>query len=235
MRLRWLLALAVLLGLVTACTPTGRDDHLTVSGATVVAHVPSQATRTAVIVLHSLGHTWHEPVDQGWSTASDQHGFIAVYPDRGGSWNAGLCCGGAAAQGSDDVTWLESVVQVVRLKYGLTTVYFAGFSNGGMMVERLLAERPQLSSRFAVWGAAPEMPVAGHWTGMGSLYDGAGDTTVPWAGGTVTIGGVPVQIRPSQATGSWLIGARLHGEVIKGYGHSPAPNWPELAWRSLQR
>lgn len=235
MRLRCFLALALLIGLVSACTPAAKDDHLAVAGGTVVVHVPAHPTRIGVVVLHSYAHTWSEPIAQGWTATSDRHGFVAIYPDHGASWNAGLCCGDAAALRVDDVSWLASVIQTVRLKYGLDVVYLAGFSNGGMMVERLLAERPELSSRFAVWGAAPEMPVAGHWSGAGSLYDGAGDTTVPWAGGTVPIGGVPVLIRPAQSTGSWLIGAHLHGEVIKGYGHTPAPNWPELAWQSLAR
>jgi poly(3-hydroxybutyrate) depolymerase len=232
---RGIVILSLLLAAVVGCipTPAGHDEQLTVDDGIVTVHVPGSHGRIGVIVLHSYAHSGTEMVAQGWSKAADKHGFIAIYPDRGTSWDAGLCCGYAATTSRDDVSWLATVVTTVRLKYGLDTIYLAGNSNGGMMVERLLAERPDISNAFAVWGSAPEMPTAGTWTGRGYLYDGVGDTTVPWKGGTLMIGGIPTLIRPSQTTDRWLVGAHLHGTIEKGYGHAPQAGWPELAWKAL--
>ena len=208
----------------------------------------------AVVVLHSLGHEWTEGPAQGWSALADQKRFLAVYPQARpgvGSWNAGLCCGTAQRTNRDDVTFLARVIADVKQRYRVSHVYLSGYSNGGMMAERLLAEKPWLSGRFAVMGAAPEMPAAGRWTGKGYILHGARDTTVPWRGGTVTLtpelcrfslgvaprlsrecGGTYL-IRPGQATRGYLRGARLSATVLPHWGHRPPTNWPALAWSRL--
>ena len=215
-------------------TKPAHDDGISTSGGFVEVHVPGDHTRVGVVFLHSLNHTWHEATVLGWSSVSDAYGFVGIYPDRvGEAWNAGLCCSDAAATNRDDVGWLKGVIADMKTRYGLTTIYLAGFSNGGMMVERLVAEDPSITDRFAVWGAAPEMPTAGHWSGKGFIYDGGNDTTVPWRGGVSTILGKTYLIRPAQATGSWLIGADLSGHLVPGYGHSPEPGWALLAWHQL--
>ena len=218
---------------ISACRTNqpAHDYAIPVSGGFVEVHVPGDHTRVGVIALHSLDHSWTEPVAQGWSTVSDEYGFVAIYPDRpGASWNAGLCCGSASATNRDDVSWLVGVIAQMRARYGLTTIYLTGFSNGGMMVERLVAEHPEITTRFAVWGAAPEMPSPGHWSGNGYIYDGALDLTVPWLGGLVNILGTTYAIRPAQSTASWLIGAHLSGHLVPGYAHPPEPGWSNLAW-----
>jgi poly(3-hydroxybutyrate) depolymerase len=227
----------LLLGFIAAaCTTTsakGSDESLVLGDGAIAVHIPAGHTRVGVVVLHSLYNGTKELLAQGWSTSSDLHHFVAIYPSRGASWNAGLCCGDAAAADRDDVSWLTSAIQLAQLRYGLTTIYLAGNSNGGMMVERLVDERPWISDRIAVWGGAPEMPVAANWTGIASIYDGVKDKTVPYAGGKVTIAGVPVVIRPALTTGKWLVGAHLKGILVPGVGHVPAPNWPELAWKTF--
>jgi poly(3-hydroxybutyrate) depolymerase len=227
----------MILGVIaSACTPSsakGRDASLALGDGAVAVHIPVQHSRVGVVVLHSLYHDANEMVAQGWSASSDLHHFVAIYPTRGASWNAGLCCGDAVASDRDDVTWLTSVIAMARLKYDLNTIYLAGNSNGGMMVERLVAEEPWLTGRIAVWGAAPEMPVAGKWSGTATIYDGVKDKTVPYAGGKVTIAGILLTIRPALTTGRWLVGAHLKGILVPKVGHVPAPNWPELAWKSF--
>jgi poly(3-hydroxybutyrate) depolymerase len=232
---RAIAALALCLAVVmTGCTPTGQDETISVLGGHVLVHVPANHTHVGVVVLHSYAHSIDEPVAQGWNVVSEANKFVAIYPEHvPGSWNAGLCCGTAAAQHVDDVGWLSGVVAQMRARYGLTTIYLSGFSNGGMMVERLVAERPSLTTRIAVWGAAPEMPVAGSWSGYGAIYDGSLDQTVPWVGGVVTIGGTPTLIRSALTTGRWLVGAHLKGVVVPGYGHTPMSSWPNVAWKEL--
>jgi len=77
------------------------------------------------------------------------------------------------------------------------------------------------------------MPVAGKWAGVATIYDGVKDKTVPYRGGHVVIAGTMVTIRPALTTGDWLVGAHLKGIVVPGVGHTPPPNWPELAWKAL--
>ena len=238
-RVRLLIAIVLLVATTAAPVMLGRsretpqDLSFAYADGAVFVHVPAQADGVGVLVLHSLGHTAAEPVDQGWTATSDRHGFVAIYPERGTSWNAGLCCGSAAADLRDDVSWLAGVVELARAKYHLKTIYLAGFSNGGMMVERLAAERPALSDRFAVWGAAPEMPSPGRWTGTGILFEGNEDFLVPRAGGLVTFDGSTNIFRPAAETQTWLRGAHLRTFIVNGRGHAPPPSWPELAWNAL--
>ncbi len=241
------LALVVLLASqVTACgapahsvprghesAPSAHDDLFRVGDGQVSVHVPAHPTRIGVVVLHGFLETVATPVTQGWSASSDRRGFVAIYPGRGDSWNAGLCCDSASTSKRDDVSWLVTAISIARSRYGLNTIYLAGNSNGGMMVERLLAERSSVSSHFAVWAAAPEMPAPGHWTGYGNLFAGTDDLIVPRQGGQVIIGGVLASIRPAQSTSRWLQGAHLRQTLIPGQAHAPPADWPEIAWAAL--
>jgi poly(3-hydroxybutyrate) depolymerase len=239
---------------VHPATAAGRDArHTLPDGRFYVAHHPGRSVTAAVVVLHSLGHDWREGPARGWSALADREGFLAVYPDGGGSpdgrgsWNAGLCCGAATDPirsplgeprkvdtGRDDVGFLAAVFADVRARYRPRATYLVGWSNGGMMAERLVAARPQLAGRMAVWGSAPEMPVPGFWTGRAWLGHGAGDTTVPWTGGVVMLDDRQVVIRPGQATARYLVGAHLTARVYTGVGHSPPAWWPAAAWAWLR-
>jgi predicted esterase len=248
-----LLSVALVVGVVAAPGPraVAGEQRVDVDQGFYVAHGVGPR---AVVVLHSLGHEWTEGPALGWSALADTERFLAVYPQaRPGAsgWNAGLCCGTAQQTDRDDVTFLAHVIADVKARYRVTRVYLTGYSNGGMMAERLLAEQPSLSDRFAVMGAAPEMPLPGQWAGRGFILHGAKDTTVPWRGGTVTLtpelcrialginprlsrecGGTYL-IRPGQATRGYLKGARLSAMVLPGHGHRPPPNWPALAWSRM--
>lgn len=244
--MRRFLLLALTAVLVTAALAAGRtearslpvaatasDVGVEAADGRLTVHVPAKPTTVGVVVLHSYAHTEAEPVQQGWSAASDRYGFVALYPFRDGSWNAGLCCGTGSVQNRNDVDWLDRTLRAARDRYGLTSLYLAGFSNGGMMAQRLVAERPDLGSRMVTWGASPSMPAPGRWPGLGVLYSGRGDATVPIDGGEVLVGGRPTRIRPMRTAGEWLQAARLQVVVAEGNGHTPPPWWPDLAWRAL--
>jgi polyhydroxybutyrate depolymerase len=94
---------------------------------------------------------------------------VIVYP-RGtdNSWNAGSCCGEAAAMGVDDVGFVRAVVQTVsdQLCVDPGRVYATGMSNGGYMSHRLACEAADMFAAVApVAGAmgipdcTPERPV----------------------------------------------------------------------------
>jgi poly(3-hydroxybutyrate) depolymerase len=229
--------LVLVFGVIAACVGSSAtlDARIKFGAGAAYVHVPHSHSRIGVVVLHSLGNDQHELVKQGWSRLSDHERFVAIYPQLGESWNAGLCCGPSVVSKRDDVTWLATVIADLRVRYGLTTIYLAGNSNGAMMAERLVAERPQNTRRVAIWAGAPEMPRAGRWTGSIAIYDGSRDPLVPLAGGTTYISGVHVTIRPARTTGQWLIGAHVKTVSVKGAGHTAAPGWPAMAWRELAR
>jgi poly(3-hydroxybutyrate) depolymerase len=239
MRLRrWSAALAslVLVGLTAQCGGgVTHDETVKFGEGYAVTHVPGNHSRVGVVVLHSYLRGASELVHQGWSVLADKENFVAIYPYRDNSWNAGMCCGTGSKTKRDDVSWLTSVIATLKAKYGLDRIYLAGNSNGGMMAERLVAERPWISDRIAVWGSSPEMRTSGRWTGRAALFGGENDKTVPWKGGKSSIGGVNVTIRAAGATSNWLIGANLTYIRVPDVAHNPGPEWPAMAWAQLSR
>lgn len=138
----------------------------------------------------------------GFSDLADQEGFIALYPNGIGilgllqHWNAGHCCGKAAASGIDDVGFLTMVIEdaCARLAVDRHRIYMTGFSNGGMMTYRFAAERGDLLAAVAPLGATaggrpdkarPEWSVPDPVSAMPLLdMHGLADTEVPFKGGT---------------------------------------------------
>jgi poly(3-hydroxybutyrate) depolymerase len=65
---------------------------------------------------------------------ADARGFVVAYPDGlNESWNAGMCCGGAAENGVDDVGFVRAVIKDIAERgcIDLKRVYATGMSNGG--------------------------------------------------------------------------------------------------------
>jgi polyhydroxybutyrate depolymerase len=93
----------------------------------------------------------------GFVPKSDQEGFILVMPNGaqedglGGSWNAGVCCGAAAAQKLDDVGFVRAIHGELQkhLNIDAQRVYATGFSNGGFMTHRLGCEASDLFAAIA--------------------------------------------------------------------------------------
>ena len=102
------------------------------------------------------------------------------------AWNAGYCCGPAAARGVDDIGFLDRVIDDAAARFGTDRdgVFITGMSNGAMMAEAYAAARPGRVravagvagtldlARFAPRGAVPLLHI-----------HGTADTAVPYAGG----------------------------------------------------
>jgi polyhydroxybutyrate depolymerase len=124
-------------------------------------HAPPgyDGTRAVPVVLVLHGYT--ETNDQietitQMTPETDARGVIVVYPQgRSTSWNAGNCCGSSASLGVDDVGFIGAMLDQIEDAYCVDEkrVYSSGFSNGGMLSQRLACE---LSDRIAAIG-----PVAG--------------------------------------------------------------------------
>jgi len=126
-----------------------------------LVHVPAAYSPASpaplVLALHGGGGGMRYQANDrnyGLIGASEQHGFIAVFPNgysrnRLGlfaTWNAGRCCGASRDDNIDDVGFLKEVVARVksRLNIAAERVYSIGMSNGGLMSYRLACEAPDV-------------------------------------------------------------------------------------------
>ena len=148
-----------------------------------LVHVPKgyDPTRPSpmVLALHGGGGGMRyqaNDANYGLISASERHGFIAVFPNgyaknRLGlfaTWNAGACCGPARDAKIDDVGFLKSVIERMQRQTSIDAnrIYSIGMSNGAMMSYRLACEIPEIiRGVMAVAGTdntlqcTPEKPV----------------------------------------------------------------------------
>lgn len=134
---------------------------------TALVRVPAQAAEgkplPVVLNFHGGGgnardHREYVRMDP----LADREGFIVVYPNGTGwfeeqflTWNAGVCCGYAAAEKVDDVGFVRALLDALGTQAQVDTarVYATGLANGAMLSYRLAA---QASDRIAAIA-----PVAG--------------------------------------------------------------------------
>ncbi|MDT7540007.1 MAG: hypothetical protein QOI82_3592 [Actinomycetota bacterium] len=169
----------------------GADSRIVLSsGRAYVLHtppllrrVPAMAEgRPAMIVLHGIKDTvTHFESVAGFDKYADRDGNLVAFPEGvRESFNAGLCCGDAAAYKVDDVGFLSDVVSDLKAR-GASRISVVGFSNGGMMAYRLACERPDLVDTVGVMSGTLEIP---HCDGpIRALHvHGLKDTSVPYTG-----------------------------------------------------
>ncbi len=130
-------------------------------------HVPqghsSGAALPLVVVVHGAFDT-AAGIERasGFSRLADRENFAVLYPEGIGilgwlqHWNAGHCCGKAAADGIDDVGFVAFAIEDVcrRLNIDRDRIFMAGFSNGGMFVYRFAAERGAMLAAAAPLAAS---------------------------------------------------------------------------------
>lgn len=124
-----------------------------------LVHVPPadapEKPMPVVLAFHGGGANADSMVAfSGLSAKADEAGFIVVYPAGSGrlarmlTFNAGDCCGHAAAAKVDDVAFTRSILDDLESVANVDTrrVFATGMSNGAMMAYRLASE---LSDRIA--------------------------------------------------------------------------------------
>ncbi len=150
----------------------GTTDHEIVVGPlprTYVLHVPKHRPQNStgtvrpfalVLVLHgsSASGAAIEHASQ-MDSLSELHEFVVAYPDgyHGGGglfpsdWNAGTCCGAAARENIDDLSFLSAVIGQIegKLPIDRRRVYVSGFSDGGRMAYHVAC---QLAATVAAIG-----------------------------------------------------------------------------------
>ena len=143
------------------------------------AIIDSDSPSPILLVIHGKSSSPDDAkffIGPASSTRAAELGFIVVYANAthvaGGSptWNAGACCSPATSLGIDDVGYFELVLaQVAREHRGdIGRVSLTGFSNGGMMTQRLACAWAGHDS-ITVRAIAPVISSAGH-----KRSDGAG-------------------------------------------------------------
>lgn len=134
--------------------PFGSDHR------TYLLHLPQGYTGESpipmVLALHGgFGNAYNIENQSQLSLKANMENFIVLYPEgiKGevlniSSWNAGWCCGYASSSGSDDVGFINSLIDSIKLDYNIDTnrIYATGMSNGGFMCYRLACE---LSNKIA--------------------------------------------------------------------------------------
>lgn len=119
------------------------------------------------VVLNFHGGGGNARVEKSYTRMDEtaaREGFIAVYPNGTGgfagrllTWNAGTCCGWAAANNVDDVGFAVALIDDLsgRTPIDRSRIYATGLSNGSMMAYRLAAEASERIA--AVAGVAGAM------------------------------------------------------------------------------
>ena len=149
-----------------------------------MVHIPTSYQQhraiPLVLSLHGGGGNMQYQATEDYYhliSKSDQAGFIAVFPNgysrlRSGkfaTWNAGICCGKARDEESDDVGFIQKVVADIKTKVNVDPkrVYANGMSNGGMMAYRLACELADTFTAIAAVAGtdgtttcAPNQPVS---------------------------------------------------------------------------
>ena len=218
------LAALVLSGCANAMADAPKTDAVTQSDThtlefdglerSYVAHVPDGAaigtpqTLPVLVVMHGAGGNGAKAeAATGLSGYAKSDRFIVVYPngtqaaDIPGqlAWNADGCCGAPRRTDVDDVGFISAVLDDVERNYAVNTgrVYFAGFSNGGMMSYRLSCELGDRIAGIAVVSGAYNVSECDEKTPADVLIvHGTGDLTVPYRGG-------PTNERTAARFGQW--------------------------------
>ncbi|HOB53792.1 MAG TPA: PHB depolymerase family esterase [Acidobacteriota bacterium] len=179
-----------------------------------------------LVVLHGSGGSGAEMAAvSGFDTLADRAGCVVAFPNGvARTWADGRGATPAERAGVDDVGFIRRLVGRLRADTAVdpARVYAAGYSNGGMMVQRLALEAPDLLAAGASVGAGLPERLAARQPARPAppllLIHGTDDPVVPWAGGEVNSpnGG---RVLPAPETARWWAQAA---------GADPAPVSAEL-------
>lgn len=139
----------------------------------VVAPPGQRGPLPMLMVLHGrLMNPTSVAAQTGFLPLAQQGKAVLVYPaGYQRSWNAGGCCGRAAAANINDTAFLAAVVADVMRHYSIdsTRSYLVGFSNGGRMAFTEVCAQPTLFAAFATYAAVPTRPCANTQTPVPAL------------------------------------------------------------------
>lgn len=186
------------LGLWAAAAAAGEAKTFSHDGEqrSYLLHVPAKAPpQGAPLVLALHGGAGNGALMErftGLSEVADAVGFVVAYPEGSGrfdrilAWNAGRCCGLAAAKKVDDSGFLAALIDHLIVENGVdpSRVYVTGMSNGAMMAYRLAAEHPERIAAVAAVAGGLEVPAETIQGPVPVLHiHGTADAYAPFGGG----------------------------------------------------
>lgn len=107
-----------------------------------------------VVMLHGYNDRGVQmQLYSGMSNLGNEKGFISVYPDGlNRSWNGEFCCGNSWKRNVDDVGFISEMIKRIKKDYSIdaSRVFVAGYSNGGLLTQKLLNDNPEIFAGGAV-------------------------------------------------------------------------------------
>jgi polyhydroxybutyrate depolymerase len=142
------------------------------------------ASTPILVVLHGSSETASAEIQRDGLTPLVAQGRAElVYPQGiGNSWNAGGCCGAAAAQNVDDVGFLRALVARVDPGHA-RPIHLVGYSNGGRLAYTVACDLPGLVDTFSVVAAVPVRSCAIGRPISVLQVDGTADPEIPYQPG----------------------------------------------------
>lgn len=197
--------------------------------------VPRRGEPGLLLVLPAANRTVQQTYDQLGLDVYRDHGLAVAVASAREGWNAGTCCGDAAAGDVDDVTALQVVTDDAARRSGADRdrVGLLGYSTGGFMVYRLLCEGSlQVRAAVEVAGSLATSCRGRRVVPPLLALHGSDDQTVPLGPSDEVVpvlGVVPLAVREAVARLSAAAGCDGGGcpvrlEEVPGVGH----RWEDL-------
>ncbi|MDX1607769.1 MAG: PHB depolymerase family esterase [Candidatus Spechtbacterales bacterium] len=100
----------------------------------------------------------------GFNILAKEESFTLLLPQGFGlSWNAEVCCGPAFQRDMKDSKFIIELTTKIAEEYAIDNekIYIVGFSNGGLMAQKIISEEPKIFSAAAVLmsGAGSELAI----------------------------------------------------------------------------
>ncbi len=186
-----------------------------------------------VVANHSLGGSPEILAYlSGWPSVVATDRILVAFPEGWeSSFDAGTCCGPAAAEGVDDVAFIDDVIDAVSALYPVDPdrIFMTGFSNGGMMTYRYLCDHAdRLAGAASVTGTnadgcAPSAPVSF------LQITGRTDEVVPPGGGPSVTPGIGPFESPLESTAEVAAVSGCTQEATRSFGGVEATRWTDCA------
>jgi polyhydroxybutyrate depolymerase len=211
--------------------PTRSIDNVTVDGLArnwleITPRAVSTSTPILVVLAGSSATHAQEIARDGLLPLANNRLAELVYPagiDE--SWNAGGCCGGAAAENVNDVAFLQALV--ARVDPGRKRpIDVVGFSNGGRLAYTVACQDPRLFDEYVIVLAMPE-PGCVLDTSLTILQlDGTDDSYIPYHPGDP---GTEEPAATTQVNRLRANDACARGESVDTYGKLVLDTWSDCA------
>jgi len=184
-------------GWLTSFPLATRDEKSRSYSIYIPSTYTSEISSPLLIALHGIsGWDLQLMYNTEFNNLAEANGFIVAYPNGNAelvdnkvirSWNGGSCCAISQRNNSDDLSYINNLIDDVSSRYSINSkrVYLTGHSNGSMLAQKMACQLSNKITAVAVVAGRllldtcnPESPVS-----ILQIY-GTADTLNPENGGT---------------------------------------------------